>query len=461
MTNRYSFEGLSVAVLGLGVSGLSAAKVLRKLGAFPTVFDQKPSDLPDVVRATDQLYQDDVPVVSGWHGRIAADQFDLMVVSPGFRRDHPAIADFTSKPVLSEVELAYRISEAPMIAITGTNGKSTTTVLTWLIVNEMGVKGHLCGNIAGSGFPEKTLSAAAYEAKSDEWLVAEVSSYQLEFVSAIKPKVCTILNVTPDHMDRHHSFEDYFSTKMRLTENIGTGDTLVINSDEPSISTLRFRKSLKNGAKVVAFSSTGSGVTQNESTRRIGDVVYFGDDVFNLKEWAVVGDHNYSNLMCAWELAFAATGRSCDISKAVNPFNGLDHRMEIVGRKKGITVINNSMCTNPAALIASIGAIHQRQFILMGGNTKRLDFTSVQNYLTSREHEVIVFGPGAEKLNQQLGGHWQVSNSLGEAFAIAVREAQSGDCIILSPGCASADPYLNFRERGNAFKSIAMEWLNA
>ncbi|MES1227492.1 MAG: UDP-N-acetylmuramoyl-L-alanine--D-glutamate ligase, partial [Armatimonadota bacterium] len=369
MTNRYSFEGLRVAVLGMGVSGLSAALTLRKMGAKPTVYDQKPSDNPEVVRVSDQLLRDDIESISGWHGRLEEDQFDMMVVSPGFRRDHPAVRDMAGKPVLSEVELAYRIAEAPILAVTGTNGKSTTTVLLWLLMESMGKNAILCGNIAGSGYPEQPLSSAAYAARPEEFLVAEVSSYQLEFVNAFRPKVSTILNVTPDHMDRHPSFDDYFATKMRLLDRVGEGDTIVFDSDEPSVSALRLRPAMTRGAKMVTYSSSGQSVTQNEHTRRTATRLYLGDEVLELADLKVLGEHNVANIMAAWEMASAIEVPGIAGVAAMADFKGLEHRMEVVGSRGGVRFINNSMCTNPAALIASSLSVPQRQHLIVGGNT--------------------------------------------------------------------------------------------
>lgn len=460
MNQRYAFEGISVAVLGLGVSGLSASRVLKKLGAHPVVFDQKPSDAPEVVHITDQLYQEDIPVVSGWHGRIDASKYDCMVVSPGFRRNHPAVLDFSGKPVMSEVELSYRIAEAPIIGITGTNGKSTTTVLTWLLVNANGAVGHLCGNIAGSGFPERPLSTAALDARPEEFLVAEISSYQLEFASLLRPRVATILNVTPDHMDRHPSFDDYYATKVRLVENMAAGDSLVINADEPSVSILKFRNALKNGTRIISYSPTGTGVTQNESSRRVSEALYLGDTKVMIPDLGLKGEHDIANLMAAWELSTAATGSGCDPIRALEGFNGLEHRLERVGVRNGVTFINNSMCTNPSAFISSSNAVGGQQWILMGGNTKRLDLSVIRRFLTSKPHQVLLFGPSSDKLSQEIGSDVIAFASMQDAFLYAVSKAAPGETVILNPGCASEEPFVNFRERGSYFKQIAKEWIN-
>lgn len=459
MTGRDQFLGARVAVAGMGVSGVAVAEACRQLAARPTVFEQRPGDVPEVLDVTEKLQAQEIDVVTGWNGRLEAGDYEFLVVSPGFRRDHPCVLDMQGRQVLSEVEFASRVALAPILAVTGTNGKSTTVAMLYTILRSSGREAVLCGNISGSGFPEEPLTRAAMRADEDAFLVAEVSSYQLEFAKTLKPRVAACTNVSPDHMDRHPSFDDYFETKMRLFENMGTGDTIVANVDERSVPVSRLRKPMSHGAKLVLVSPKGNGVGENASIKRTAEKLWIEDESFPLVELPFFGEHNLANAMVAWEMARAVAKPTMAAVSGLTTFPGLSNRMELVGRRNGVTVINNSMCTNPAAVVASSMAIKARQHIIMGGNTKNLDFAPVARFLENTDDNVYLFGPKADHLNSMIGGVWPAYNSLKEAFQAAVAKATAGEIIVLSPGCASAEPYANFRERGEAFKKIAKEWL--
>ncbi|HRI44911.1 MAG TPA: Mur ligase family protein, partial [Fimbriimonadaceae bacterium] len=229
-------SGLRIAVAGMGRSGIAIATEGRRRGALPTVFDEQSAETPSQFDAVERLQGQGIPIVTGWHGHLDAEEFDLLVASPGFRREHPAIRDMVrgGREVISEVEFAYRLAESPIVAITGTNGKSTTTALTWLLLRAAGADAVLCGNISGSGFDEVTLTEAAAMG-SGKVLVAEISSYQLEWVRDFRPRVAAITNITPDHLDRHPNFEDYRATKLRLFARMKRDDVVVANADEPSL----------------------------------------------------------------------------------------------------------------------------------------------------------------------------------------------------------------------------------
>jgi UDP-N-acetylmuramoylalanine--D-glutamate ligase len=462
--DREALRSRRFAVAGLGVSGIAAARALQRLGADATAFDQKPSDHPAVVKATDELMKFDVPVVSGWHGRLNTADFDVLVVSPGFRRDHPAINDMASKDVWGEIELAYHIAKAPIIAITGTNGKSTTTVLTWELLRAAGCKARLCGNIAGSGYPEEVLTDAAFAAGENEILVAEISSYQLEFADTFTPQVAAITNITPDHMDRHPNFQDYWHTKMHLVGNMGQGTTVVLNGDGQTVTDQQVLDRSKPGVRVISFSpggqNQGSGVTSRSAT-----TINLGGHNLEIRDLNLPGEHSITNVMMAWEMAATIADPGEAGIQRLKEFAGLENRLEFLGERDGVKVYNNSMCTNPAAVINSTMALTQqdgqtvRQHLIMGGNTKELDFTPVGEYLSTQQHQVYLFGNRQNSLNLMLGGRWHEYNSLEEAFAAATEAATSGEAIVLSPGCSSSEPFSNFKERGTAFKNIAKDWL--
>ncbi|HXH61346.1 MAG TPA: UDP-N-acetylmuramoyl-L-alanine--D-glutamate ligase [Fimbriimonadaceae bacterium] len=452
-------SGRRFAIAGMAKSGLSIARAVKQLGGSATVFDQKPSDSPAIIAAIDELHSIDVQAVPNWHGHIDPDEYDVLVVSPGFPRNHPAIKDMAEREVIGEIEFAYRLAHAPIVAITGTNGKSTTTVLTWTLLTAAGRDAVLCGNIAGSGYPEVTLTDAAIS--DGDVLVAEVSSFQLETVSTFRPFVAAITSLAPDHLDRHPDFEDYKSCKLRLFAKMRESDTVVINLDEKGLD----KTDYPEGMRKVRFSPSGTGPT-NGYTARLGEDLLLCGEKIKAKSLPIIGEHNVANAMMAWEIACAVLGEPSKqqveaMLSALLKFRGLDNRMERVGAKNGVLVINNSMCTNPAAVVASSKGLDRHQRLILGGNRKSLDFSPVGEYLKASGHAAYVFGPDTEGLNKQLGHDWPAFKTMQEAFEAATNDAEDRDAIILMPGCASAEPYANFRERGDAFRELARRWLSA
>lgn len=454
--SRTEFRGKRVAVAGMGVSGLAVAKAVLDCGGVPTVLDQQPGDIPRVMAAVDKLQEAGISAVTGWHGRLDAGDFDVLVVSPGIPPGHPVMLDMAGK-VMGEVEFAYRVAEASVLAVTGTNGKSTTTVMLWLILSATNSGAALCGNIAGSGYPERVFTEAAMTTSSDGFLVAEISSAQLETVEQFCPKVATITNITEDHLDRYGTFEAYRDAKLNLLDKMGEGETVLLNLDNGTVTEEMIRS--RSGVRIVEFSPSGAHVG-NGVTRRDGDSIWFGGLRVDIEGLPFFGEHNLINAMAAWEMAACMTDLGEENLLGLLRFRNLENRMELLGEKGGVTVINNSMCTNPEAVVASSRSVKQRQVLLMGGKTKNMDFSPVREYLSQNNHDVLIFGPEPEKINGMIGGSWPVYDRLEEAFFAATQLASSGEVIMLAPGCASAEPFANFKERGNAFRQIAKEWLN-
>lgn len=458
-----TLRGMRVAVAGMGRSGRAIAHALARRGAEALVYDEGLADTPERLAAVEALQGMGAEVATGWHGRLAGEDFDLLVASPGFRRRHPAIRDALAagREVISEVEFAYRIASAPIVAITGTNGKSTTTVLAWLLLQAAGKEAILCGNIAGSGYAESTLTEAADTAGENAVLVAEVSSFQLEWVARFAPSVAAITNVHPDHMDRHPSFEDYFCTKLRVFGGMQPGALAVANESEPTLPFERIESALPEGVGLRTFALTPPEGASGPSTYRDGsDIVLAGKRAF-LFDLPLFGDHQVANALMAWEVALAA-GASGELWQpmvgALAGFEGLTHRMQRLGERGGVLVVNNSMCTNPAAVVASSRSLPRRQHLLLGGNTKNLDFAPVREHLEREGHVAYVFGPETE-LAEQLPQAVRAA-SLDDAFALAASSAQRGEAILLAPGCMSTAPFQDFRERGQAFIGMAKRWLS-
>lgn len=472
----------------MGRSGVAIADAAVKQGAIVTVYDQHLSDDARAAAIVDRLHGLGASVVTGWHGHLEND-FDILVTSPGFHRHHPSIMDAQrfGKEIISEIEFAYRISRAPIVAITGTNGKSTTTVLAWMLLNAARSDGGftaapfedsvqsplrlpaiLCGNISGTGYPEATLTEAAAVALDNQVLVAEVSSFQLEWVSRFKPIAAAITNVTPDHGDRHPSFADYKQTKVRIFGAMGESDIAVFNESERSLKMEDILSSVPRGVGIRSFSLNfeGSGKCQ-PTTYRDGGILSYSGRLIEMSQLALGGEHNVTNSLMAWELACAALPPLTDamadrMLTSLAQFRGLAHRMEFVGERNGVCVYNNSMCTNPQAVMTSVDSLTMRQHLLMGGNMKNVDYGALRAYLQQSSHRVYLFGNPSEsqELAAVLGADWPVFSSLRSAFCNAIEFAGSGEAIVLSPGCRSSYPYADFRERGDDFRRMAKEWIN-
>ncbi len=506
--------GKRIAIFGLGRSGLAIGKAALVHGALPHVFDQKPLDKLAKPDAYEQAVQAEIEVTLDWNGAFDPSQTDLLVANPAVDRRHPILRQAVEAgiEVLSEIEFAYRISKAPIVAITGTNGKSTTTVMTYQCLLACGEQPVLCGNIFGSGFPEAPLTEAALAATAEQTLVAEISSFQLEWVSTFKPVSAGVTNIWPDHLDRYTGFDEYAATKMRLFSAMDASDFAVVKANDPVVvspggkgTVYRPRGRRHAGGEhqsvatpaVLTFGATGEHARVDELELRILN------ESIRLDALPFSEPHNYTNACMAALLAYGALRHRAEadpesqaakllldavgaetarlkarrtvydarlpdrpvlalppaILVGLKQFHGLEHRMEFVGEKNGVRVINNSMCTNPDAVIKSASSLKDPAHLLIGGVNKGLDFKPLRHYLANHRHHAYLFGADGPKLNEMLGGEWPLFVTMQEAFEAAALNAVRGQVIMLSPGCASADQFRDFRDRGNVFKTIAKEWL--
>ncbi|MBI5707781.1 MAG: UDP-N-acetylmuramoyl-L-alanine--D-glutamate ligase [Armatimonadetes bacterium] len=467
----------SLAILGLGRSGVSVAKAALELGARPMVFDERPIVGAPKQEAARELEALGVPVQGDWNGSFTETGCDLIVTSPGVPMRSPRLQQAVEEglEVLSEVEFAYRISKAPIVAITGTNGKSTTTAMTWLCLKAVGVDAVLCGNIAGSGYPEMPLTDAALHSTPDQVLVAEISSFQLEFVRDFKPIAATITTLTEDHLNRYKGFAEYAAMKHRIFRNMAGSGIAVWNLDDPAtkppegVEVWGYRGQGENGenGETGENGESGERCSSPMGLETIGFLKILGREIAKA-ELPFSEPHNYRNALCAALLASAALEPHSQIHPlraelldGLKAFKPLEHRMELLGERGGVTVINNSMCTNPGAVIASSQSVEGPQRLLMGGENKELAFAPVKEYLDQSGHTAYLFGKDAQSINAQLGGRWQVFDTLSQAFLAACMEATRGDTIMLAPGVASTDQFLDFRDRGVQFRAMAKAWLDS
>lgn len=453
---RETLAGKTVAVVGMARTGMATAEVLVNLGASVRLFDRRPAE-----ELTEQLAETARLGVDARPGQPDVDLtgVDLLVPSPGVPATSPIFEDAKrlGVEVISEIELAYRISKAPMLAITGTNGKTTTTVLLGRIMEADGRETYIAGNVA-AGEIKLPLVKAAYDASEDGVIVAEISTFQLEWISSFKPKVAMLLNITIDHADRHASFDEYASLKARIFENQDANDFTVINLDnEPSNS---------------AGNSTGGNLLQFSRKEAVQQGGFIEDGLVKVRingretvacaldDIRLPGAHNEENVLAAACAAIAFGVKPESIVRALHQFTGVEHRMEPVTTIKGVAYINNSMCTNPDAFARSIEAVDGAPVVIAGGKHKGGSLQPVADAIKEYAKHLVLIGASADVIESAVRetGFSAITRagSMEDAVTAAEAVAESGDTIILAPGCASFDMFSGFEERGQVFKDIVM-----
>lgn len=451
------YGGKSVAVIGMARTGLAVAEVMVDLGARVTLWDKKPeSELVEAVEAARRL---GVEVRAG-ENSVDLCGVDLVVPSPGVPAGMPVFADAVERgiEVVSEIELAYRLSKAPIIAITGTNGKTTTTVLIGQMLLSDGRDTFIAGNVV-AGDIRMPLILAAHRAGPESVIVAEISTFQLEWISGFRPKVAALLNVTSDHMDRHASVEEYANLKARIFENQAEDDFSIVNADNAFTSSLK----PKLGGRALEFSRTrevneGGFVDGDELVIRIAGerhVICSRDDI------PLRGEHNVENVLAAGCAAIALGARPESILRAVRGFKPVEHRLEPVAVIDGVEYINNSMCTNVDAAVRSVEAIDEPQIVIAGGKDKGSDYAALGEAFARKAKHVVLIGADAGLIRDAAknAGFTALTGagSMCEAVEIARSLAEPGDVVVLTPGCASFDMFDSFEHRGRVFKEAIVE----
>lgn len=443
-----------ILVVGIGRSGFDAARVLHSLGAEVTACDVKAPSLAS------ELAGIGVPVLTNWSGGLPDTHYQLVVTSPGVPRDVPLLQQAVERniPVWSEVELAYHLTDAPIVAVTGTNGKSTTVALIAHILLTAGYQATLCGNIAAEGY-ERTLTDAATNAHPNQILVAEVSSFQLEWVHRFRPRVGVWTTLSMDHLNRHRSMEEYGQTKARLFTNQTIHDWSVLPADDPLV--LGF---VRTQARCIYFSHQKINIKDSEIVWCNDEGVYRArgtqeQSLASVKRYRLAGDHNRRNLAAAVAACLYWEVSAEQLEEAISSFEPLPHRMERVAEVDGVTYINNSMCTNLQALQESIRTAPEQVLLIMGGVDKsNSPFWQLVPLFKSKVRHVLLIGADSPRIEEQLrsAGWAQLTqcDSLEEAFAKARALVQRGDWVMLSPGCASFDMFTDFKERGRLFREL-------
>jgi UDP-N-acetylmuramoylalanine--D-glutamate ligase len=435
-----------VLVVGLGKSGVASALFLKARGARVTVSDTKS---PDELRGEiPNLLEGGITVETGGHGERTFRGQDQIVVSPGVPVDAPQLAQAREQgiPVIGEIELAARFLKGRIVAITGSNGKTTTTALTGEVISTGGLESLVGGNI---GTPAISL---VEESTNDSFVVLEVSSFQLETVQSFHPFIAMVLNITPDHLDRHSTFEAYVDAKARIFENQTGEDFAVLNADDPTCVGLASRTK----ARKIWFSRAKE--VEIGAWLRSGQIVFRDDgqerEIMPVSEIKLKGAHNLENVLAAVCAGILTQIEPARIRRAVQEFRAVEHRLEYVATVRGVDFYNDSKATNVDATIKALESFPANIHLILGGKDKGSDYTVLKPLLKERARRVYTIGAAAEKIESHLGGIVEVvrAGTLDAAVKRAAASAESGDVVLLAPACASFDQFENYEHRGTAFK---------
>ena len=438
-----------ILVLGAGASGIGASWVLAQVGAHVVLNDYKPVTLP--AAEEERLVSAGVEIITGRQDESLLDGVDRIVISPGISLDIPIVkaAQARGIDVVSEVELAYEISKSPIVAVTGTNGKTTTTTLLTKVLEGSGKPVRVGGNIGDS------LSEVAYSMPAGGFLVAELSSYQLETIKHFRPIGAIMLNITPDHLARHKTMENYIAAKERIFENQLESDFLVLNIDDSVVADMEHRassqilqisqkQSVENGAYYV--NGQCYVVKNGVKTPVIGD-----EDIH------IPGSHNIENILTVIALTYALGVPVEEIHRIISEFHGVEHRLERVKTIDGITFYNDSKATNVDSVVKALESFGKPVILLAGGHDKMTPLEEFMELVKENTKAVIFMGEAADRFEEAAkeAGVEPIyrASSMKEAVEQGYKLAESGDIVLLSPACASFDWYSCFEERGDDFKA--------
>jgi UDP-N-acetylmuramoylalanine--D-glutamate ligase len=438
-----------VLVVGLGKSGIAAARFLKARGAQVTVSDVRPAGLIEELPA---LLDAGIMVETGSHGLLTFRRQDLIVVSPGVPSNTPELTTVRALgiPIIGELELGSEFLQGQIVAITGSNGKTTTTTLVGEILKASGKATLVGGNI---GRPVVEMVA---ESTPESWSVLEVSSFQLETIQTFRPRIALVLNITPDHLDRHGSFEAYAAAKARIMENQTADDFLILNAEDEPTKLV----AAKTKAQIYWFSPKRQ-VKQGAFVH--GESILFRakeggevEPIMPVAEILLAGAHNVENVLAAVCAARLAGVDAKTIREAVAAFHAVEHRLEFVREIDRVRWFNDSKATNVDATAKAIEAFSGGIFLILGGKDKDSDYSTLATLLRARVKAVITIGSAAEKIESQLAGVVKIerAETMERAVAWAQNEARSGDVVLLAPACSSFDQFENYEHRGRVFKQL-------
>jgi len=438
-------KGKKVLVVGLARTGIATAKFLKAKGSLVTATEVKPKE--EMGEAVQALKGMDISTEWGGHQTEAFLKQDIIVVSPGVDLSIEPIQKAVKYGVrvISEIELAYHFIHVPIIAVTGTNGKTTTTLLIGEMLKEDGKKVGVGGNV---GEP-----LVLFADGKDRWevLVVEISSFQLEAIEDFRPRISVLLNITEDHLDRYPRYDDYIEAKVRIFANQNSGDLAVLNRDDPIV--MQLREKVK--AEKVLFSleeKLGKGAFSNGQTisLRLGGE---GEE-YSLAKTPLKGIHNVENMMAALTTAriFGCSKKS--IQDVLNRFKGLEHRLEFVREIGGVRFYNDSKGTNVGSVVKSLQSFSEPVTLIAGGKDKNGDLSPLEALIQKRVKHLILIGEAKDRMNRELGGLTDtvMAKTMEKAVLLAHQKAKAGEVVLLSPACSSFDMFKDYKERGKVFK---------
>ena len=456
LKHNTDYRGKTVLVAGAGRSGIASARFLLNRGARVILSDSKMREAlePEISGLLDSIASScsELTLELGGNRSESFAIADLVVVSPGMPLSLPffEISRNRGVPVIAEIELACRHLKGKIIGITGSNGKTTTTTLTTKLLTGAGMKAHEAGNI---GTP---LVRFVEESMPDDIYVVELSSFQLETVSKLRPFAATLLNLTPDHMDRYRDFEEYAAAKSRIFMNQTSEDFAVLNADDPRSAAT----AASVCAKVMLFCRTGE--VSVGAFVRDGCVIFRGEEgeknLFPLDAIRIRGDHNLENILAASLLALSAGAPPESLQAGITEFSGVEHRLEHVALIAGVLYYNDSKATNVDAVIKALGAFPGGIHLIAGGRDKDGNFSALIPSVKKLVKQVIVIGEAAEKIRKALYGTTEIvcASSMAEAIRLGRAAAKPGDVVLLAPACASFDMFDNYEHRGRVFKESVL-----
>lgn len=449
-----NWEGKKVLVVGCGISGIGSTKLLEKVGAVPVLYDENTKVEEAAVRAKFGE-PTKAQIVIGQLPKELEAEVEMVVLSPGVPSDTVFADGFRKReiPVIGEIELAYLCGKGKILAITGTNGKTTTTALTGKIMQEYFASSYIVGNI-GNPYTD-----AALEMKEETVTVAEISSFQLETIEKFHPTVSAILNITPDHLDRHHTMENYARTKQDITKNQSGNDICVLNYEDPY--TEEFAQ--KCPAKVVYFSSAR---TLENGYFLEGEEIKYAEDgrevtLLNIHEMKLLGIHNVENVMAAIAISEGFGVPREHILQVVKNFTAVEHRIEYVTTVKDVDYYNDSKGTNPDAAIKAVQAMNRPTIVIGGGYDKDSTYDEWIECFGDKVKLLILLGQTKEKIAACAKEHGFTNvilvDSLEDAVKTAYENAKQKEAVLLSPACASWGMFPNYEVRGRRFKELVHE----
>jgi UDP-N-acetylmuramoylalanine--D-glutamate ligase len=444
-------KGKRVLVVGLGKSGVASALFLESRGARVTVSDAKSEE--QLRQEIPALLDRGIVVETGKHGERTFRDQDLIVVSPGVPWDVLPLknARKMGTPVIGEIELTAQFLQGKVVAITGSNGKTTTTTLAGEVIAAGGSMTLVGGNI---GTPAITF---VDQSSPETWVVLEISSFQLESIQSFRPRISAVLNVTPDHLDRHGNMDNYIAAKARIFENQTADDFAVLNADsEPTVA-------MAKGIKPQVYWFSRLHEVERGAFVRAGKIIFRdaqGDrEILAVNEISLKGAHNVENVLAAVAIGMLSGVEPAKIATAVRDFRAVEHRLEFVTAIGGVQYFNDSKATNVDATIKALESFPGKIHIILGGKDKGSDYTVLRELLRERVKRVYTIGAAAPKIEEQIADAAPVTSSgtLENAVRKAAQLAQEGDIVLLAPACASFDQFNSYEHRGHVFKQVVQE----